>query len=401
MRILLCSTSLLAKTGYGRVCRELIKRSSGEHEIIAVDMESPILVYGAKDWVDIDGVKVLVVGCPNPLASPSSAAEILRLYFQRYEADAMLFHWDVWAIGDVARNTLCPFILYCPIDAELTRKWASYFEGALRIVAYSRFGYKQLRRFFPPSQLSLIYHGVDVDVFRPLDEEKRVLRAKIEAYPPIPEDCFLFVCTAANFGQRKCLPQLLYVFSKVVKECRDAHLYLHTTPNARRGFDLPMLVEELGLKDRVHFPPSNILFPISDEDFATIYNAADVYVSLSQIEGFGLPLLEAAACGVPLIAHGGGAQQEIVEGAGGWVVESVERDVWVEFPSYVPTLQQNPCPNLRDAVEKMIFAASHPEECERRGRRAREFALNFDWRRISQQWLSLLEEVEEELQTWR
>ncbi|MHC1572238.1 MAG: glycosyltransferase family 4 protein [Methanosarcinales archaeon] len=364
-------------------------------------MESPILTYGAKDYYEIDGVRVLVVGCQNPLASPSSASEILRHYFSHYNADVLLFHWDVWAIGEVARKSQCPFILYCPIDAELTRKWKSYFEGALRIVAYSKFGYEQLRRFFSPSQLALIYHGVNTDVFRPLDESKEELRRQIEAYPPIPEDRFLFTFTGANYGCRKMLYNLLLVFREVAKECRDAHLYLHTTPNSLNGYDLMMAIEELDLKDKVSLPPPNVLFPLSDEDFARIYNASDVYVSLSSAEGFGLPLLEAASCGCPLIAPANSSQKEIVEGAGGWLIECVAEDVFICCPPYVPTLQRNPVPNMRDAVEKMIYAYEHPEECGKRGQKAREFALQFDWRKIIPKWLSLFDEIEEEMEMWR
>ena len=399
MKIGVVSTSLHAKTGYGRVCREIERKLSSKHEFIHIDAELPVMVYGGRDYYDLgDGVKILVTTCPNPLINPSGATSILKNYFGRYGLDIFISHWDQWAIGEVLRNTGKPYIPYAPVDSNLNRKWADFFRGALHIVAYSRFGYEELLRFFAPSMVSLIPHGVNTAVFKPLKKDKAELRRRVEAYPPIPEDCFLFVNTAANYGCRKLLYNLLLVFKRVAEKCPNAHLYLHTAPYTRRGYDLPMIVEELGIKDMVHFPPTNILYPITDDKFAEIYSSADVYVSLSCAEGFGLGLIESASCGVPIMAPANSAQKELVEGAGGWLIESVPTDVFACCPSYVPTNQINPVPNMKDAVEKMVYACENPAECRERGKKARKFALRFDWDKyIIPQWVDLLEEVEEEL----
>ena len=65
MKIGVVSTAITAKTGYGRVCRELEKRLCDHHEIVHIDAESPVMVYGARDYQEIDGKRILVLGCPN------------------------------------------------------------------------------------------------------------------------------------------------------------------------------------------------------------------------------------------------------------------------------------------------------------------------------------------------
>jgi glycosyltransferase involved in cell wall biosynthesis len=73
-----------------------------------------------------------------------------------------------------------------------------------------------------------------------------------------------------------------------------------------------------GLILEYHLPPDRFLFtgPVPNSDLAAYYRAADVYISLSEHEGFCVPLLEACAAGVPVLAYGAGAVPETMGGAG-------------------------------------------------------------------------------------
>ena len=70
------------------------------------------------------------------------------------------------------------------------------------------------------------------------------------------------------------------------------------------------LVAQLGLSDLVHF------VQISDEDLPILYQAAEVFVTLSLYEGFGLPILEAMASGTPVVASDSTSLPEVVGEAG-------------------------------------------------------------------------------------
>ena len=83
--------------------------------------------------------------------------------------------------------------------------------------------------------------------------------------------------------------------------------------------------------DAEEFPKANVVFAgfISTEELVKIYNLASVYVSTSKNEGFGMPQLEAMACGCPVVSPHNSAMIEVVEGAGETVKSWDEHD-WID-----------------------------------------------------------------------
>jgi phosphatidylinositol alpha-1,6-mannosyltransferase len=87
--------------------------------------------------------------------------------------------------------------------------------------------------------------------------------------------------------------------------------------------ELERLARELGVADRVRF-----LTAVPDSDLPAIYNAAEIYLGLSRpaelmVEGFGIALTEASACGVPVIGgSGGGIPDAVREGETGMLVDA-------------------------------------------------------------------------------
>jgi len=348
------------------------------------------------------GKEITVLSMFNPLISKTIALETLNTYIEKYNFDLIIAHWDAFAL-EFLNDAKIPYLAYIPIDGVMTEKWANYVKKAYRIIAYSQFGYNELLKFFPPSRLAYIPHGVDTKVFRPLNKDKAELRQQIEAVPPIPEDCFLVLNVAANIGSRKKLPLLIRTFKKFVKYCPNAHLYLHTNANAPmgKGYDLTFYIHMLGLDKHVHLPEYNpVLLGLSDLEMCELYNAADVYVSNSVAEGFCLPLIEAQACGLPVIAPLNSAQIELVQGHG-WLVRSIDTDVYVEIPVYVPQLTEYPVPDQTSLLSCLIDAYNSPDKRKEYGKKAREFALKYDWNKIMPMWFELLEEVENELNMFK
>jgi glycosyltransferase involved in cell wall biosynthesis len=81
-------------------------------------------------------------------------------------------------------------------------------------------------------------------------------------------------------------------------------------PPAWRYERLIRLVDKLGLTDQVRF-----LDYVPVEDLVALYNLADLFVFPSLYEGFGLPPLEAMACGLPVVASTAPALREVLDGA--------------------------------------------------------------------------------------
>jgi glycosyltransferase involved in cell wall biosynthesis len=390
------------------------------HEVIGIANEGAIPMWGNEQYTTLaNGKELRTLWIPDPQTAYAQAATLVNSYCAVHGLDLLISHIDAFVVGNLLKQLGTPYAQYAPIDSECTEKWADYMRGSKRVVLYSWFGYQQARRFLPPSDLSYIPHGVDCDVFRPTGSKADAREALVADYEKeiksvdkvtpdelvtdmrarkLPADAFLLTYTGANMGERKNLPLLIRTFAKFARAHPDAHLYLHSNINATgHGYDLIPIMKDLGVRDRVHFP---VLSPITDsatdEHLATLYTASDAYISASSGEGFGLPEMEAAACGLPAIAPANSAQKELTEGHG-WLVDTIDPEAYVNYPSYVPTCNFYLEPDARSLLARMEEAYDSPDLREEYGRKAREFALGYDWRKVMPRWEALLDELQGDL----
>lgn len=113
-----------------------------------------------------------------------------------------------------------------------------------------------------------------------------------------------------NFHPHKNLLRLIQAFHSLAKN-REHQLVIVGKKDPRYFPALQSMVERLGLKSKVVF-----LGYVPQDDLPGLYAGAEVFILPSLYEGFGLPLLEAMACGVPVIAAKIGAMKEIVDTSG-------------------------------------------------------------------------------------
>lgn len=119
----------------------------------------------------------------------------------------------------------------------------------------------------------------------------------------------LFVGRLVPNKKQEDLIKLLYFYRRIEPSAR---LFLVGAPWVPVYAEwLRELSEELGLEEAVVFTGS-----VSQQDLVTYYHLADVYVSMSEHEGFGKPLIEAMYLGVPVLAYAAGAVPETMGGAG-------------------------------------------------------------------------------------
>ena len=116
-------------------------------------------------------------------------------------------------------------------------------------------------------------------------------------------------------------------------------------------------------------------FVANERLLSTVYSAADIYVTPSQMETFGMTAAEAGACGLPVICFATGGLPEIVQhGETGWVVD-------------LKTGSQG----LANALEA---AFESPEKSREMGRKGRERVVeNFEIRKTTQQYIALYERI--------
>jgi glycosyltransferase involved in cell wall biosynthesis len=113
-----------------------------------------------------------------------------------------------------------------------------------------------------------------------------------------------FLLGLGTLEPRKDLPTLVRAFATLARDLPH-HLVLAGLPGWGAG-ELAAAVEASGVADRVHLPGY-----VSEADKAALLSGADLLVYPSRYEGFGLPVLEAMACGTPVVTTTGGSLPEI------------------------------------------------------------------------------------------
>lgn len=204
-------------------------------------------------------------------------------------------------------------------DVECTRtkwptNWTNILKSATKTIAMTDFGRDIMKANGIDSET--IYHGVNTAIFKPINKE---LQADIRKNVGIAEDAFIFGGVFKNM-QRKNPQQYLQAFKIFLeklpeKEREKVILLLHTNPHAKGGSEIDLIshAENYGI------PPKNIIFSagmLPMQNMPYLYQAMDVYLQLGGMEGFCVPLIEAMACGLPVIANDSATHKEIVADSG-------------------------------------------------------------------------------------
>jgi glycosyltransferase involved in cell wall biosynthesis len=376
MRILWVSNSPHVGTGYGVQTRLFVPRLQAlGHEMAIHDFYGG--EGGMREW---NGIPLY------PKAAHPYGQDIIPHWARHFNADIVITLIDAWVYnpaewGDVR------WVPWFPVDTHpldgLVKKAVS---NAFARINFSQHGVAMTEA----AGLDTLYvpHGIETGVYKP--------RSQAECRKNLgwKNDTFVFGMVAANKGwpPRKCFPQVLDAFAKFREEHKDALLYLHSAMDTRfGGHDLAGHVRMLEIENFVLFQDpvlSWLNFP--DDYMVTLYNAIDCLLSPSMGEGFGVPILEAQSCGIPVITGDWTAMSEITF-SGKCIAKEDAESHWT------PHLATQFVPHVDAIVEAMEWAY------QRRGsptwqESAREGALSYDADRVTQEyWKPALETIEAKL----
>lgn len=324
----------------------------------------------ALDW---HGVPVWPAGAEdhsNDTIGPYAAAHV-------GQDGLMLTLLDVFVLRSMAltqhRTAAWLPIDHDPAPPELVD--ARLRELGMAPIAMSRFGQRVLQDaghspYYVP-------HGVDTSTYTPQD------RSQARQLLGVGESTFVVGMVAANVGTsppRKAFPEALSAFKAFHEQHPDSVLYLHTDVlggGERTGMDLLRYSQEIGLPQgsvcAVNQHQYRLGLPAST--MALAYSGMDVLLNPSYCEGFGIPLVEAQACGTPVVVNSFSSMPELV--GAGWQADG-ER-IWHEGAG--SWFQRPSVDSIAACLEQAYTHAPGMRE------QAREFALEYDADRVFDEYL--------------
>ena len=210
-------------------------------------------------------------------------------------------------------------VAYLRVAVSLSARRAS------RLIAVSRHTGRDLTELLhvPPERISVVYSGVDPS-FHPLPTE-RSGRLRRELFAGRP-----YILHVGTLEPRKNVDVLIRAYARVRKSLGLDHVLALVGARGWMFEPLFALVRELDLEEHVRF-----LDYVDPEHLPLWYNGADLFVYPSAYEGFGLPVLEAMACGTPVVTSASSALQELADGACLTVEPGSEEDLYVAIARLV------------------------------------------------------------------
>ena len=269
-----------------------------------------------------------------------------------FQPDIVMDIRDWWMIEFEQRSPFRDFFHWAimpTVDAEPQNpQWINTYNSADSVFAYSEFGRDTMLSQCGNINFQDIASPAASQAFTPVPDKK----AHKESMG-ISADSII-IGTVMRNQKRKLYPDLFASFRKILDNTdrNDIYLYCHTYyPDV--GWDIPELIQKYGLASRVlvtykckqcghksvdFFQNSvqvcqkckgfsnqivGINNPIDEVELSHIYNLFDVYVQYANSEGFGMPQLEAAHCGLPVISTYYSAMESVIDNIKGYGVKPI------------------------------------------------------------------------------
>ena len=425
-RILFCNEFSELKTGYSVYGHEVLSRlyQSGRYDIFELacyshhsdprNYQVPWTVYS--NLPDENNQKHMEVYSSNP------HNQFGEWRFEEVCLDCMP-HFvcdirDFWMMSYQFRSPLRPYYNHCimpTVDAyPQNEEWISSYATADGVFTYQNWS-KKVLDFESAGKIKTLGAASPAadTAFQPMDRD--TIRKSVGL-----ED-FKIIGTVMRNQRRKLFPDLFGAFKAFLDQTKrtDIYLYCHTSyPDM--GWDIPKLLLQYGLVSKVlftyvckgcsHVHPNffndvvvacpkcgqissgmaNVQVGVDNNVLAAIINMFDVYVQWANSEGFGMPIIEAAACGTPVIGVDYSAMSDCIRKVGGVPIEPIALTMELETGCF------RAVPNNDKLIDKLIMFFETLDESQRQELRVkarRAYTANYSWDTTAEKWANYFNTV--------
>lgn len=403
--ILIYCDSPLISTGFGTVAKYISEALSSQYDLT---------ICAINQYQDIphdNNYKIYI--------SDNTPFNISKMKFLIEEKDwdyIILFNdWNIISqfnpdVNEARkRNKNLKVIAYTPIDTEYIPSIAlSTLLDYDLIITYTEWGKSIIENAQPSlkdkNKVKVIGHGTDISIFKPLSESK--IKKDRKNILKLNDNDFLILNVARN-QWRKDLPrsiQLVKLFKEgeVFKKNTNL-LYFINSKVSDMGGDLLDISYALEAHDFVKFPDPkyfNETIGVTPQFLNQLYNMADVLISTSMGEGWGLPITEAMATRTPVLAPDNSSLREIIgkDEIRGYLMDS-GKTISETFVYGSESSLLHPLANIESGVSKLEriykdkYGITYGGETKVKIDKAYDYAIFFNWELIKLKWINLLKEL--------
>ena len=358
-KVLFVSESHNMASGFGTYAKQVLPRlaATGKYELAEFASYGDFNAVNDLDWLYFSNTPTTEE--EQAIFNQNTANHFGLWRFDKvvmhFKPDIVLTYRDPWMDQWIAQSANRPYFhwVWMPtVDSSpQKREWVENFGECDALLAYSEFGAKTMLEE-SNNKLNVIgcaSPAIDPEIYKPVPS-KRSLRKSLGIDP----DINIFGTVMRN-QRRKLFIELMRSFriflDKAPAEIADkTFLYLHTSYPERSGWNLSQGIQEFGLQNKVlstyicrackkfsclpfqdaittckHCSARAAVMPsvalgLEIPDLIKIYNILDLYVQYAICEGFGMPQVEAAACGVPVAAVNYSAMEDVVKFTKGYPI---------------------------------------------------------------------------------
>lgn len=420
-------------TGFGQVSKNILDRlysvktewGTPKFEIHVMSLTTPVDPLNGPPGPQ-NGVPYKVYPMLGNRGSAPFGHDYAQELIKKIRPDIVIAFGDTWmvdywnepgVINPELRKTF-KLVGYIAIDGyPLPDFWVEKFQKFDKIITFSKFGKdtieeraKQLGREL---SASYIHHGVNPQVFKPLPKSDIDNFRKSRGITPEKK----IIGMVARNQPRKHHPEYVQFAARLLEisdNNPDYMFYLHTIERDA-GWDLPAIIRDIDTLGLIERGKTGYIYPgqdIPEKKFSLLgrfvfpgitnpaegypqellnmmYNICDAHILFTSGEGFGVPVIESLAAGVPTFTNAYAASQELVEESGGGETFKASHFSYRgQDHNFI-----RPHSDIDDAIDKVLKIYKDDSIRTKYKKKARAYGLSKSWDIIIEEWVEQLDSL--------